>query len=142
MKTLGHIFFYYFLILGFSDAWGGHFHHTDNYNTNDTSHIESHSEANHHHEESNEVADQDHCVQHCSVENILTHLLEDKIVNRGNTFSFDNNQSKDAIFGGYLKSAISFKPELLSYYSNTIPPPSQSQWNTLTNSPRPPPSLS
>lgn len=124
-----------------SDLWGFHIHHVDNHDIN-IPHFENHSEANHHHEKSNNIAEQDHCVQHCSVENILTHLLEDKTFFRSRGFDFDNNLYEVDTHLNCLEFPIINKPETVSHYSHTIPPPCQSQWKVLTTSPRPPPFLS
>ncbi len=135
-----HIFCVYFLLLGLSDLWGGHVHHTGNHGA-DKLHLENHSESKHHHEKLKEVASQDHCVQHCSVENILEHLLEDKTFSNVDVFDFGSKQCEGTTLA-FSESPLSPVSKSLYDYSSTIPPPFESQWATITTSPRPPPFLS
>ncbi len=132
-KILSGIFFFYFLILGLSSLWGSHIHHTDSFGTY-KSHLAKHSNINHNHESSR----QKYCIKYCNIENILTHLLEDKV--RGNVFDSSNNQH-GLVSLTYIKSYGNIALASLFHVSNTVPLHLKSQRKVISTSSRPPPPI-
>ena len=129
---------FHFLLISFSALWGDHIHHTDSHEQR--SHKEDHSERAHHHEEARSVIEQDHCIEHCSVETLLEHVLENRTFLRLGNSEIDHNNQE--LIANTFYPPISIGSDLFFHFVTTIPPPVQSQWSTLATSPRPPPSLS